>query len=234
MLAAGLGGGGLLFGGHYALAALPGAKEGEERNTVVFSWCAERVGRRRGRGEAEEGACRWPRAPARAMLIQFRLFRGRGNGLFGQLGNGGQTEAVWEPTAVERLLSEDVVEIAAAYHSTAVVTAGGEVFTFGCGSDARLGHGWAIDLPNDTTPRKIEGLGGAAQAPRVGVAAPAAPASALTVYFCRHPPHCGGREAHGGHRRGRSALDVGRAPFRPAGPQVRLAASPMRKGADGR
>lgn len=200
MLAAGLGGGGLLFGGQFALAAWPGAKKDDDRKTVVFSWCAQGLGRRSGAGGDPRARVVGDAPPATSALTRPGLFRGRGNGLFGQLGNGSPTEAVWEPTPVERLLSEDVVEIASAYHSTAVVTAGGEVFTFGCGADARLGHGWAMDLPNDTTPRKIEGLRGAAQAPPRALSAAAALLPTPATPRRRYPPHCGGWKAHGGHR----------------------------------
>ncbi|MDR3738207.1 MAG: RCC1 domain-containing protein [Terracidiphilus sp.] len=40
------------------------------------------------------------------------------------------------------------------------MTSGGELYTFGCGRDARLGHGSGIDAPNQDVPRLVEGLRG--------------------------------------------------------------------------
>ena len=43
-------------------------------------------------------------------------------------------------------------------NSTAVVTSSGEVYTFGCGKDGRLGHGAGMDAPNQDVPRAVAGL----------------------------------------------------------------------------
>ena len=43
-------------------------------------------------------------------------------------------------------------------NSTAVVTSSGEVYTFGCGKDGRLGHGAGMDAPNQDVPRPVAGL----------------------------------------------------------------------------
>jgi alpha-tubulin suppressor-like RCC1 family protein len=40
------------------------------------------------------------------------------------------------------------------------LTVSGEVYTFGCGKDARLGHGQSIDVPNQDIPRLVAGLRG--------------------------------------------------------------------------
>ena len=40
------------------------------------------------------------------------------------------------------------------------MTSSGELYTFGCGKDSRLGHGTSIDAPNQDIPRLVAGLRG--------------------------------------------------------------------------
>lgn len=42
--------------------------------------------------------------------------------------------------------------------STAAVSADGDVYTFGCGKDNRLGHGAHTDAPNQDIPRLVHTL----------------------------------------------------------------------------
>lgn len=41
---------------------------------------------------------------------------------------------------------------------SAALTRNGELYTFGCGQDDRLGHGHSFEEPNQTIPRLVDSL----------------------------------------------------------------------------
>ena len=86
-----------------------------------------------------------------------------GSSQFGQLGLGGEDGCAAgnpNPTASDYLARHNVLSVAAGGESSAVVTSNGDVFTFGAGGSSRLGHGAALDTPNQAVPQLVEGLRG--------------------------------------------------------------------------
>jgi alpha-tubulin suppressor-like RCC1 family protein len=79
-----------------------------------------------------------------------------GYGSQGQLGLGG-TEHENLPKLVEALAGMKVVEVSAGNVHTAVVTAEGDMYTFGGGGRGRLGHGGEED---ELVPRRVAALAG--------------------------------------------------------------------------
>eukprot|EP01138_Halocafeteria_seosinensis_P005914 gb/GECG01006046.1/.p1 GENE.gb/GECG01006046.1/~~gb/GECG01006046.1/.p1 ORF type:complete len:452 (+),score=62.91 gb/GECG01006046.1/:1-1356(+) len=84
-----------------------------------------------------------------------------GYGLFGQLGHGTEKDET-APRRIQFLQDSDVQYIVSGGNaiSSAAVSRDGELLTFGCGRDSRLGFGEAIDAPNQDTPRVVEGIEG--------------------------------------------------------------------------
>lgn len=80
---------------------------------------------------------------------------------YGQLGVGTEKDEA-SPTPIEFLRGKGVVALKSSgpSNSTAAVTASGSLYTFGCGKDARLGHGDSVDVPNQTIPRLVATLTG--------------------------------------------------------------------------
>ncbi|CAL9065019.1 PH, RCC1 and FYVE domains-containing protein 1-like isoform X1 [Musa acuminata AAA Group] len=77
-----------------------------------------------------------------------------GSTVYGQLGNPHSDGRL--PCMVEdKLLGESVVEVASGSYHVAVLTARGEVYTWGRGANGRLGHG---DLEDRKTPKMVEAL----------------------------------------------------------------------------
>ena len=68
---------------------------------------------------------------------------------YGQLGHG-DTQDQLLPKVVEALRGKKVVQISAGADHSAVLLEGGEVLTFGCGANNRLGHG---DTATSSCPR---------------------------------------------------------------------------------
>lgn len=80
-----------------------------------------------------------------------------GWGQYGQLGLGSQKDTP-VPTPITYLNGKNVTQVSAFAKNTAVVTASGEVFTFGCGKDGRVGHGYTIEGANEDVPRRVQNL----------------------------------------------------------------------------
>jgi alpha-tubulin suppressor-like RCC1 family protein len=83
---------------------------------------------------------------------------GRGDGRSGQLGGGGD-ERSWGRLKVG---SAPVVAVATTWYTAAAVTASGEVYTWGLGSDGRLGQGEKIgsgEADNCHAPKPVAGNG---------------------------------------------------------------------------
>jgi len=76
-----------------------------------------------------------------------------GSNAFGQLGQGHEKD-VSTPTSIT-IPESHVHSIAAGGDSSAFVTSKGEVFTFGAGGNARLGHGDSLDTPNLSNPQLL-------------------------------------------------------------------------------
>jgi alpha-tubulin suppressor-like RCC1 family protein len=77
-----------------------------------------------------------------------------GHGLAGGLGHGDTgNEAV--PRLIEALNHMVVKQVAAGSSYSMVLTRDGDVFTWGCGYDGRLGHG---DEDNQLVPKRVEGF----------------------------------------------------------------------------
>ncbi|RWV81886.1 hypothetical protein GW17_00056655 [Ensete ventricosum] len=77
-----------------------------------------------------------------------------GSTVYGQLGNPHSDGRL--PCMVEdKLIGESVVEVASGSYHIAVLTARGEVYTWGRGANGRLGHG---DLEDRKTPKMVESL----------------------------------------------------------------------------
>ena len=79
-----------------------------------------------------------------------------GNNLYGQLGQGTEKNKI-SPTLVEHLEHNPVSAIFANGKNSAAIV-NNEVWTFGGGANGILGHGDAIDQPNQTAPKKIVSL----------------------------------------------------------------------------
>ena len=77
-----------------------------------------------------------------------------GYGENGQLGHGGTANEM-VPRMVEGLAGVKVAQFAAGDGHTAICTAEGRVWTFGNGSDGRLGHGGNA---SEMVPRMADGL----------------------------------------------------------------------------
>jgi len=77
-----------------------------------------------------------------------------GSGVKGELGHG-MAERELMPRLVEGLAGKTVIGAAAGHHHTAVWTDEGEIFSFGDGTNGRLGHGVAISA---FAPRLVEGV----------------------------------------------------------------------------
>jgi len=75
-----------------------------------------------------------------------------GNGIYGQLGHGGQQEEL-VPKLVSALTENQVIGAAAGGIHTAVWTEAGELFTFGHGYKGMLGHGGE---EHELVPRLVE------------------------------------------------------------------------------
>ncbi|XP_039291081.1 LOW QUALITY PROTEIN: serine/threonine-protein kinase Nek8 [Nilaparvata lugens] len=67
-----------------------------------------------------------------------------GDGTFGSLGHG-EWRNVHKPHLIERLLSENVVEMSCGEHHCAVMTSEGHLYTWGRGESGRLANGSEID-----------------------------------------------------------------------------------------
>ena len=81
----------------------------------------------------------------------------------GKLGHGQDRDMPNRPTPVAGLSGQHVVEIVSGGIHAAVRTEDGRVWTFGCGSDGRLGHPEAKGhryLFKETVPRVVDGLPG--------------------------------------------------------------------------
>lgn len=83
-----------------------------------------------------------------------------GGGVHGQLGHGSQVVSQSSPALVEALQDVEVVDLSAGYVSSAALSSDGRVWTFGGGAGAKLGHGYSMNVPNETVPRLVEGLSG--------------------------------------------------------------------------
>eukprot|EP00050_Salpingoeca_kvevrii_P003053 m.212435 g.212435 ORF g.212435 m.212435 type:complete len:1529 (+) comp10754_c0_seq1:91-4677(+) len=70
-----------------------------------------------------------------------------GWGMHGQLGNG-KTENALKPVLIRNLLNHKIAQIDCGFNHSVVLTANGEVLSFGCGIYGQLGHG--------TTARHLE------------------------------------------------------------------------------
>ena len=86
-----------------------------------------------------------------------------GSNAVGQLGLGEDVEASAEPRLIKALEGELVVAIAAGMEHSLALTAAGEVYSWGCGTDGRLGHGRPASMRlwgsrNELRPRLIRGL----------------------------------------------------------------------------
>lgn len=68
-----------------------------------------------------------------------------GKGVGGRLGHG-DTASREEPKIIDALVGKNVVYVACGGTYSAAVTASGELYTWGCGSYGRLGHGNCNDL----------------------------------------------------------------------------------------
>jgi alpha-tubulin suppressor-like RCC1 family protein len=79
-----------------------------------------------------------------------------GRGGFGRLGHG-DNEHQSVPKLVEALANMRCVQVACGFAYTAVVSAEGELFTFGSGDNGRLGHG---DRTDRRSPCRVDGLRG--------------------------------------------------------------------------
>lgn len=93
-----------------------------------------------------------------AVIISFRQFRATcgdyftaflsdnglvltcGQGDFGCLGHG-DWNTLSRPKLIDELLTLDIVSLNTGSHHLAVTTGEGDVYTWGCGFDGRLGHG---------------------------------------------------------------------------------------------
>lgn len=80
----------------------------------------------------------------------------RGRNTEGQCGVEG-TPLVTNPTVVLDLHQSDTATLAAGRTSSGATTAGGELFTWGCGRAGKLGHGTAVDV---RSPLRVESLVG--------------------------------------------------------------------------
>eukprot|EP00887_Chlorella_sp_A99_P006348 scaffold3.g6348.t1 len=89
-----------------------------------------------------------------------------GSNAVGQLGLGADAaEAVAEPRMVRGLEGQQVVAIAAGMEHSLALTAAGEVYSWGCGSDGRLGHGAPASMrlwgqQHEPAPRRVRALEG--------------------------------------------------------------------------
>lgn len=86
-----------------------------------------------------------------------------GSNATGQLGLGGEAAAEPEPRLVKGL--EQVVAIAAGAEHSLALTAGGEVYSWGCATDGRLGHGKPASMRlwgarHEPRPRLVRALEG--------------------------------------------------------------------------
>ncbi|CAK4648197.1 unnamed protein product [Aphanomyces euteiches] len=76
-----------------------------------------------------------------------------GSNAFGQLGHGHEKD-ISLPQAIK--LDHPPQSVACGGNSSAIVTQDGHVYTFGAGGNARLGHGDALDTPNQSTPQLLQ------------------------------------------------------------------------------
>ena len=79
-----------------------------------------------------------------------------GWGIFGMLGHGDQQQLLL-PKKIEALAGRRVVAVSAGGQHSIAITADGAVWSCGCGSSGRLGHG---DTQEQLLPKKIEDLAG--------------------------------------------------------------------------
>eukprot|EP00949_MAST-11_sp_MAST-11-sp1_P003633 g3633.t1 len=82
-----------------------------------------------------------------------------GSNNFGELGLGGTKNEI-SPCPVEYLEGTEIQHLDAYEVATAAVTKDGRIFTWGCGSNDRLGHGHTLDQPNQSIPREVTTLKG--------------------------------------------------------------------------
>lgn len=75
-----------------------------------------------------------------------------GQGEYGCLGHG-DWNTLTRPKLVDELLTLDIVSLTTGSYHLAVTTAEGEVYTWGCGEDGRLGHG---NEENYSVPTKVK------------------------------------------------------------------------------
>lgn len=74
-----------------------------------------------------------------------------GDNKFGQLGTG-SLKSVYDPTPLDELYREKVVDISCGDNYAGAVTEDGKVYTWGFGNEGQLGHG---DKSDQFLPRKI-------------------------------------------------------------------------------
>ena len=115
--------------------------------------------------DGEEALRRWPgqaeafskvdcgAAHAACISSSGRLFTW-GRAKHGRLGLGDR-ESRSEPTLVEAFAGATVVEVSCGREHTIVGLSNGDVYTFGCGDDGRLGHG---NGHRQSLPRRIRGM----------------------------------------------------------------------------
>lgn len=85
-----------------------------------------------------------------------------GDGNKGKLGHGDQQPREW-PLAIDRehFLGQNVIKVVAGGLHSMALTRNGLVFTWGCGSDGRLGHKESIGrryLYREEVPRLVDSL----------------------------------------------------------------------------
>ena len=80
-----------------------------------------------------------------------------GSGEFGKLGHGDDTSNQLAPKVVASLVRDNlqIVQVAAGWNHTLLLTTKGEVFTCGKGNSGPLGH---ADPENQLVPKMVEGL----------------------------------------------------------------------------
>jgi len=79
-----------------------------------------------------------------------------GSGAYGQLGHGDQQDQ-WQPKKVEAFAGRRVVAVSAGVYHSLAITADGALWSWGCGTSGRLGHG---DEQRQLLPKKVEAFAG--------------------------------------------------------------------------